>query len=104
MSSSFRAISALTSNGSRASAGLFFEATARTTPAVGQLLGVLLEGAERLAVGALAQADPERPGLADDPAPERVVQVEHEHLLRPGRQGPDAGPEVLGQARRARPR
>ena len=61
-----------------------------------------LERAERLAVGALAQRDAEWPGLADDAAPERVVEIEHQHLLRPGQQRANARPEVLGEPDRAR--
>ena len=66
-------------------------------PAPRQRLGVLLEGAIGLAVGALAQGDAQRAGLADDAAPEGVVQVEHQDLLGPGGQGAHAGEEVLGQ-------
>ena len=97
MSSSRRIMSGFFSNGSRPSAGLFLEASARTIPRLDRRLDVLLKGAEGLAVGALSQRDAQGAGLADDTAPERVVQVEDQHLLGAGGQRPDARPEMLGQ-------
>ncbi len=58
---------------------------------------MLLKRAESFAVRPLAEADAQRSGLADDAAPERVVEIQHKDFLRAGEHGPDAGPQVFGQ-------
>ena len=56
-----------------------------------EILQVFLEGAMRLAVGAVPQGDAERACFADDAAPERVVEIDHDHFLGTGRQRARAG-------------
>ena len=55
--------------------------------ALGERLAPPLERTKGLAVRRLAERHAERARLSDDAAPQRVVQVEHQHLLGAGRDG-----------------
>ena len=100
MSSSRRRISGCRSNGSRASASLFFEQTARIDAARLQLEQVLLERDDTPRPRAVPPSRmPPRPSSPIDAAPERVVEVEHEALPAQAEVGGDDGGRVPGQQR-----
>ena len=65
-------------------------------PAPLEIVDVLLEREERLPFArALAQPDAAGPKVADDAAPERVVQVEDEDLLAPAGDRPQQAEDAL---------
>ena len=83
MSPRFSTMSGCLSNGSSALASSFFEQTARMTPRRAQFARIVLERDKRLAQrAALAEHDAVQAVVADDAAPERVVEVEHQAFER----------------------
>ena len=83
-------ISGCFSKGSRALASSFLEQTARITPRSLKLLGIALEGYEGLAGwAALAEHDAFQAVVADDAAPQRVVEIQDEAFRTAAPKGGD---------------
>ena len=82
-----------------AAASSFFERDREHDPLALQREDPLLEGHERLALGAVPEPEPRRPVVAHDPAPEGVVEVEHEAFPRQAQVGGDDCRGVPGEER-----
>ena len=96
MSSKRRTISGCFSKTSLAIVFGILAANGQQDAALLQCLGVALEGEERLALAvALAEADAAQAVVADHAAPERVVEIQHEALLRQVPSAPPASEATL---------
>ena len=84
--------------------GVVLGADGENDSALLELLGVALQGEMGFACGAaFAQDDAVNPVIADHPAPQRVVEIEHQTFLRQAPQGGEnAGGEIAVEGRRLR--
>ena len=99
MSSSFSTISGMPAERGERHLAVVLRADRQQDAAPDQLLQRHLEVLEGLAGGAAAEHDPVDPVVADDAAPEGVVEVEHD---RPAREAEPGGEDGGGVARHQR--